>query len=393
MSIDDTVAPDSARVLDHVRGLEGEMVDLLRKMVLAESPTDVPDAQRENQKLISAALRALDFDVRMIPGRRTGGHLYARPSQRERGRPAQLLIGHCDTVWPLGTLRDMPLRLEDGRLYGPGVFDMKGGLVQILFALRTLRELGMEPTVTPVVFVNSDEETGSPESRRWVRRLARSVCRALVLEPAMGAEGKLKTARKGVGTFTVTVKGKAAHAGLDPDGGASAIVELAYVIQKVHDLNDRERGRSVNVGVIDGGLRPNVIAPEARATIDVRVLTMEDGRVVSEALRGLEPTTAGVTLRIEGGTGVPPMERTPRNLALWDTTRRLGEEMGLQLEDATAGGGSDGNTTSLYTATLDGLGPVGDGAHALHEHVEIEGLMVRCALLARLIMAPPTQSA
>lgn len=392
MSIHDTGGLDGARVLDHVRGLEGEIVDLLQKMVLAESPTDVPDAQRENQRLITEALRALDFDVRMIPGRRTGGHLYARPSRRERGRPAQLLIGHCDTVWPLGTLRNMPLRLEDGRLYGPGVFDMKGGLVQILFALRTLRELGMEPTVTPVVFVNSDEESGSPESGRWVGRVARSVCRALVLEPAMGAEGKLKTARKGVGTFTVTVEGKAAHAGLDPDGGASAIVELAHVIQQVHDLNDRERGRSVNVGVIDGGLRPNVIAPEAQATIDVRVLTMEDGRVVSEALRGLVPTTPGVRLRIEGGTGVPPMERTPRNLALWETTRRLGEEMGLQLKDTTAGGGSDGNTTSQYTATLDGLGPVGDGAHAVHEHVEIEGLIVRCALLARLIMAPPNQS-
>lgn len=379
---------DAGGLLAHVESLRGEMTAFLERLIRAESPTDVPDAQREVQRILSGALRDLDFEVRHVSGESTGGHLFARPAHRVRGRPVQLLVGHCDTVWPLGSLGEMPIRLEDGRLYGPGSYDMKGGLTQAVFALRTLRDLDLEPPVTPVVFVNSDEEVGSPESRRWVTRLARISCRAFILEPSLGVTGKIKTARKGVGRFTVTVKGKAAHAGLDPGSGASAILELSHVIQRLHELNDPERGTTVNVGVVDGGIRPNVVAPHSRAQVDVRVLTRDDGRHITRAIRSLEPRTPGVALQVEGGMAIPPLERTPRNRRLWKTVREAGREMGLDLEEATAGGGSDGNTTSRFTATVDGLGPVGDGAHAAHEHVEMEGVVQRCALLVRLLLAP-----
>jgi glutamate carboxypeptidase len=256
----------------------------------------------------------------------------------------------------------------------------------MVFALRTLRDMGLDPPATPVAFVNSDEEIGSPESRRYIQLVSRNVARAFILEPAFGLTGKIKTARKGVGMFSVTVRGRAAHAGLEPESGASAILELSYLIQKLHEMNDRERGISVNVGVIDGGLRPNVVAPVSRAQVDVRVMNMEDGRLIEDAILGLRPHTPGVTLEVEGGIRSPPLERTPRNLVLWDAARQAGRELGLELEDVTAGGGSDGNTTSQFTATLDGLGPVGDGAHAPREFVFVESLVERCALLTRLLM-------
>lgn len=383
---------ESVALLEHVRGMREEWVAFLTRLASVESPTDVPESQEGVQSILREALEELGYAVRFVPGRgQSGGHLYARPANRLRGRPAQLLVGHTDTVWSLGTLETMPVRREGGRLYGPGTLDMKGGLTQIVFALRALRELGHEPRVAPVVFVNSDEETGSPDSRIMVRRLARSVCRALVLEPALGLDGKVKTARKGVGRFEVTITGRSAHAGLEPEAGASAILELAHVVQALHGLNDPERGVTVNVGVIDGGVRPNVVAARARASVDTRVRTSEDGDRLEERILGLRPTVPGVTLSVEGGILIPPLERTERNLRLWETARRAGAELGMELEHAMAGGGSDGNTTSLFTATLDGLGCVGDGAHADHEHVEIESSVDRCALLARLLLAPPAQ--
>jgi glutamate carboxypeptidase len=294
-------------------------------------------------------------------------------------------------VWPLGTLQEMPLGIGEGVMRGPGVYDMKAGLVQMLYALQALRALYLEPSVTPLVFINSDEEIGSHESTPYIRRLARITDRAFVLEPSLGLEGKLKIARKGVGRFTVVVKGKAAHAGLNPDGGASAILELSYVIQKLFALNDPQKGTTVNVGMIDGGLRPNVIAPESRATIDVRVLTSEDARQIEEHIRHLQPVAPGVTLEIDGGMGRPPLEQTVRNQSLWEMARGLGREIGLDLAAGVAGGASDGNTTSLFTATLDGLGAVGDGAHARHEFIYFDKMVERGALLALLLLAPPLQ--
>ncbi|RME35718.1 MAG: M20 family peptidase, partial [Gammaproteobacteria bacterium] len=241
----------------------------------------------------------------------------------------------------------------------------------------------------PVVLINTDEEVGSRESTRHIRRLARIADRCLVLEPSLGPEGRLKTARKGVGRFTITIRGRAAHAGLNPEEGASAILELSHVIQKLFALNDPERGVTVNVGMIDGGLRANVIAPTSEATVDVRVLQREDGERIERIIHGLRPETEGVTIEVRGGIGRPPMEPTEGNRRLWRLAREAGEVLGLELEEGIAGGGSDGNTTSLYAPTLDGLGPVGDGAHARHEHVRLEHLAERTALLAALLLAPP----
>lgn len=379
---------EGRRILEHVRDMRGEFVRFVHDLASLESPTDRPETQAAVQHVLGQALADLGFDVRILPGRSTGGHLYARPARRRRG-PAQMLVGHTDTVWPVGTLERMPVREVDGRLYGPGTLDMKGGLGQIVFALRALRELDLEPAVTPVVFVNSDEETGSPESKRYVARIARHVCRAFVLEPGLGREARLKTARKGIGRFDVTIRGRASHAGLDPEAGASAISELAKVIEALHALNDRERGTTVNVGVVAGGTRANVVAALASASVDARVRTMADARELERAVASIEPVTPGVTVEIEGGVIVPPLERTPRNRLLWEAAREAGRDLGLELTEGTAGGGSDGNTTSLYTATLDGLGCVGDGPHAAHEHIEIDRTVDRCALLARLLLIPP----
>jgi len=364
------------------------MVDLLVSIASLESPTDVPETQGPVQAHLTDALETRGFRVRRIPGERTGGHLYAAPESRKRGMPGQLLIGHCDTVWPVGTLESMPVVVRDGHVSGPGTFDMKAGLVQGLFAVEALRELGLEPPATPVWLINSDEEVGSPESRRWVRLIARNVVRTYVLEPAFGPEGLVKTARKGVARFHVRVTGRSAHAGLEPTAGASAIAELANVIQQLHSLTDLERGTTVNVGTIKGGTRANVIAAEASADVDVRVATIEDGQEVARRIHAIEPRTPGTAIHVTSHVGIPPLERTGRNQALWAQAIDAGRRLGLDLEDFMAGGGSDGNTTSQFTATLDGLGAIGDGAHALHESVRIDGMVERAALLAELLMAP-----
>ena len=265
---------------------------------------------------------------------------------------------------------------------------MKGGLAQLIVALRAIHDLGLETPVVPVVFVNADEEIGSRSSTRYIRRLSQHASRALVLEPALGERGDLKTSRKGIGRFTITVYGKAAHAGLDPEAGASAILELSHVIQKLFALNDVERGITVNVGTVDGGIQPNVIAPHSKAVVDVRVPTVAAGNEIEYIIHAIQPTNPDIRLHIEGGIGRPSMEPTTRNQRLWETARRAGEELGIDLHHTRAGGGSDGNTTSQYTATIDGLGPVGDGAHAVHEHLLIDKTLERAALLTLLMIEP-----
>jgi len=381
------MAAIAQEVLGYLREQRQVLVGFLERLALAESPSTEPGAQNEVLDILSEALIEIGYAVWRLPGRWSGGHIYARPEGRRAH--AQLLLGHCDTVWPLGTLDEMPVEVRNDVVKGPGVYDMKGGLAQIIFALRAMRDLGLKLTVTPIVFVNSDEEVGSKESTRHIRRLARAVERVFVMEPSLGPSGKLKTARKGVGRFEITVTGEAAHAGLDPEEGASAILELSYLIQALFAINDPARGTTVNVGTIDGGLRPNVIAPESSAIVDVRVSTQEDALHVEETILSLKPVTPGVTLRVEGGLGRPPMERTSRNRRLWETARGLGKELGLDLREGIAGGGSDGSTTSLFTATLDGMGAVGDGAHSTHEFVYTDRMVERCALLVLLLMEPP----
>ena len=366
------------------------MVALLEDLVRMETPSTDASSQAPIRQRLKAEFEAIGYRSVLVPGRDSGGHVYAAPKDRTgRSSANQLMLGHCDTVWPLGTLEKMPLRRKGNRIHGPGIYDMKAGLVEMLYSLRAIRALSLEPVVTPLCFINSDEEIGSRESARYIHALAKQMDRCMVLEPSLGAAGKIKTARKGVGRFRISVRGRAAHAGLDPGAGASAILELSHVIQKLFALNDAERGTSVNVGVIDGGIRPNMVAPESSAVVDVRVESAEDAKQVESAILGLQAETPGVCLDIEGFIGRPPMERTEKNRQFWRVALELAREIDLDLEQGTAGGGSDGNTTSLYTATLDGLGAVGDGAHADHEYIEVDRLPERCALLAQLLLAPP----
>jgi glutamate carboxypeptidase len=373
---------------------EPEMTALLERLVRAESPSTAPAAQLAPFTILAGELAALDYTVRRVRGFDTGDHLYARPRSRVHGAPFQLVVGHMDTVWPLGTLGRMPVRREGNTLFGPGTHDMKAGLAQLVFALRALDELGLAPTVTPVLFLNSDEEIGSPSSERVLRRLGRRAERALVLEAGEGDQGRLKIARKGVGRFQLTVRGRASHVGTSFEQGVSAILELSNQVPHLFALNDRERGVTVNVGTIDGGLLPNVVAPEAHASIGVRVPTTAAEAEVERALRALQPTLPGTSLEITGGMGRPPMDATPGNQRLLAAAQRIGRALGLELEDAgLVGGASDANTTSLYTPTLDGLGPVGDGGHAADEHISIASIPARSALLALLLLEPPDDSA
>ena len=376
------------QVLDYARSQESFLVELLRELVEAESPSSHPAVHRQARHVFMSALSELDYSVRetCTPGKPR--HVYARPAERKRFTPAQLVIGHYDTVWPVGTITERPFEVDGNIIRGPGVFDMKGGLVQLVIALGALRDLELEPAMVPVIFVNADEEIGSRSSTRFIRLLAQHAARAFVLEPALGEEGRIKTVRKGLGRFTVTVYGKAAHAGLDPEAGASAILELSHVIQKLFAMNDPDKGITINVGTIDGGIQPNIVAPHSTAVIDVRVPTVADGERIEKLIHCIEPEVPGVRLRIEGAIGRPSMESTPRNLALWEQAREIGDELGLALTNASVGGGSDGNTTSQYTATLDGLGPVGHGAHAKHEFLYIDRTLERAALLAMLLLAP-----
>ena len=377
------------RLRDFLASQEGAMVKLLERWVCLETPSFHAPSQERFLDSLGEALEGAGLRIRRISGQTSGGHLLARPRRRSWQGASQMLLGHCDTVWPLGTLDVMPWKVEGELLRGPGVYDMKGGLVQGVFALRALRALGLRPAVTPWFFVVSDEEVGSPESRRHLERLARHMDRVFVLEPSLGRDGKLKTSRKGVGRFEVRVRGRAAHAGLDPERGASAILELSYAIQELFALNDPRRGVTVNVGQVDGGLRPNVVAPESRAVVDVRIARNEDAGPLEEAILGLRARTPGVSIHVEGGIGRPPMEETPRGRRLFESARCAARLLGLEIDGGQAGGGSDGNFTSRLTATLDGLGAVGGGAHAHHEFIRREAMIERAALLAMLLLEPP----
>ncbi len=379
---------DLRPVTDWIAARTDQMVALLVDLARLESPTDRPETQAAIQERLRREFEASGYRMRLVAGRSTGGHLLAVPRARTRGRPFQLLIGHCDTVWPVGTLETMPVEARDGRLYGPGTFDMKAGLVQGLFAVRALRALSLRPAAEPVFFVNSDEEIGSPESVRWIGRLAQGASRALILEPAYGPEGALKTSRKGVSRYELVFRGRASHAGLAPEAGRSAIRALAHTILRLDELGDAEAGLTLNVGVVEGGTRPNVVPELARAQLDVRALHLADLDRFDEVIRTLAAGAPGVTLQIQGGVVTPPLEVTPRNRALWQAALEVADGLGLSLTEVCVGGGSDGNHTGLHTATLDGLGAVGDGAHAEHEHVVIQAMAQRAALVAGLLLHP-----
>lgn len=372
-------------ILAHVQQQQDGLIALLREMVETESPSDDPAAVNRFVDLMAA--RVADIaTVRTFPGGTYGRHLQITFSPRGRRKPGQLLaLGHSDTVWPIGTLRSMPWRQQEGRLWGPGVLDMKAGVAFFLFAMRALRDLDLPLPRKVVLQLNSDEEVGSHSSRALTEKEARRSAAVLVLEPGTGLAGKLKTARKGVGRYGLHVTGIASHAGVDFAQGASAILELSRQIDRIAGFTNLKRGITVNAGVIHGGTRSNVIAAEAHAELDLRVARLQDAPVLERKFRTLKPFDKRCRVTVDGELNRPPMERTPAIAALFDQARRLAAPLGVKLEESSTGGGSDGNfTAALGIPTLDGLGAVGEGAHATHESILIDRIADRTALLAHL---------
>jgi glutamate carboxypeptidase len=371
-------------------GRREELIALLRELVECESPSDDAAAVSRFQDLLVARTTGL-----ARPTLKKSAGLYGRnlvldfelPGPR-RKMPGRILgIGHADTVWSLGTLRSMPFRREQGRLWGPGVLDMKAGLAFLIYAMKALRELDWPVARKVSLWVVSDEEVGSPGSRAQTEALAKEACAVLVAEPGTGLDGKLKTSRKGVGEYTVTVRGKASHAGIDFAAGASAIVELSRQIERVAGFTNLKKGLTVNPGVIGGGTRSNVVAAQAHAEVDIRVARLRDAAPLDRKFHALKPFDKRCSLELTGGLNRPPMERTPAIAALFHVAKKLARtELGRTLEESATGGGSDGNfTAALGVPTLDGLGAVGEGAHAANESILEDRIADRVALLTLLV--------
>jgi glutamate carboxypeptidase len=371
--------------LRDLEATQERMVRTIRELVEIESPSDNKQAADRLGKSLASRFEALAGRTRLHPAADLADHLQVDFAGHETGKPV-LLLGHFDTVYPLGTLATMPCCVADGRLCGPGVLDMKSGIALMLHAIEALKAWHGHLPRAVTVFLVSDEEVGSGSSRRITEALAREAAAVLVLEPAAGLRGALKTARKGVGEYTLNVSGVAAHAGLDPGKGHSAILELARQISAISRLNDLERGVSVNAGVIQGGTRTNVVPAFASAGIDVRIRNANQAAGVDSRLHSLKPFDKHCKLELTGGINRLPMERTPGVVALYKKAQQIAKQVDWKLEEASVGGGSDGNfTAGMGIPTLDGMGGVGDGAHALHEFILISELPRRALLLAGMI--------
>lgn len=358
------------------------LIEQLRALVEVESPSDEPAAVNRANDLVAELGIQIGGRVKRHRQTKFGDVMELRFGPKRSKQKPILLLGHLDTVWPLGTLSSMPWQEKDGRLWGPGVLDMKAGVTMALTTLGSLRELGNNRPVT--LLLNSDEEVGSTVSRPVTERLALQSAAVFVLEPAQGLA--YKTARKGVGQYDLHVTGVAAHSGVDFARGHSAILEMARLIETVSGFTDLSRGRTVNCGVVRGGTRSNVIAAEAWAEVDVRIARSSDAARVEKLFRTLKVTDPNCSLTITGGLNRPPMERTPSTITLFKQARALAARLGFTLDEAATGGGSDGNFTStLGVPTLDGMGAVGEGAHAAHESIVIEHLLPRTILLAAMI--------
>jgi glutamate carboxypeptidase len=358
------------------------MLEDLRLFVERETPSNDKRLLDGFARFLVDYASAAGGSAEILPAVGSGDHVRIRWSDENSGRPI-MLLGHYDTVWAEGTIEEMPFAVHDGVATGPGVFDMKGGLVQGFWAVRALREVaGVQRSL---VFVcNSDEEVGSPTSRALIEEEARTADTVLVLEPSL--DGALKTARKGVGRYHVRVTGRPSHAGLDPEGGISAIEEMARLILELHGYTDHESGTTVNVGVVGGGTRYNVVAAEAFAEVDVRAVTFAEAERMEDILSSLKARHEEAEVRVEGGMIWPPMERTEKTAELFAHAKGLAAEIGFELREGLAGGASDGSLcASVGAPTLDGLGAVGGGAHARDEHAEVPSMAERAALVARLI--------
>jgi len=379
------VSTEASNRLLYFTELKDAITETIRQLVEIESPSDNKAAVDQLGALLAGRFEKIGGHAKFHRVANFGDHLQI-DFAGGKGKPV-LLLGHIDTVYPMGTLATMPCRIADGRLSGPGVLDMKSGIAMILHALEGLRSWHNDSVPRPVtVLLVSDEEVGSDSSRRITESLARKSGAVLVLEPSYGTKGAVKTARKGVGEYTIKVTGKAAHSGLDFDKGESAIVELAKQITAISKLVDLKRGLTLNVGIVSGGTRSNVIPAEATAVLDVRVAKMKDAAAIDRQLRALKPFNRKCKLEVTGGVNRPPMERGAGIAGLYKTASEIAKQLGWKLEEASVGGGSDGNfTASLGIPTLDGLGGVGEGAHATHESITIAELPRRAALLAELI--------
>jgi glutamate carboxypeptidase len=374
-------------LLAFARSKQSEIIAMIRELVECESPSDHPPSVNRFVDLLAGKLEA--SQVRTFPGGRFGRHLRAEftlPGPRKPREGRILALAHSDTVWPLGTLQQMPFREKGGRLWGPGVLDMKSGIAFFLYAVRALRELDIPVSRRVVLQVNSDEEVGSETSRPLTEEAAHHSAAVLVLEPGTGLSGKIKTARKGVGSYKVTVHGRASHAGVDFENGASAVVELARQIERIAGFTNLKRGLTVNPGVIAGGTRSNVVAAEAWADVDMRIARLKDAPALDKKFHSLRQFDKRCAIQVEGGMNRPPMERTPAIRKLFEMARGCASELGVKLEESSTGGGSDGNfTAAMGIPTLDGLGGVGEGAHAVNESILINRIADRTALLAMLL--------
>jgi glutamate carboxypeptidase len=386
-------------LLREARSREGAMVRLLGRFVRCESPSGDKGAVDRFGAMVAREWRRRGAAVGILRQRLRGNHLrveMAAEARRDFGRreghgadrdDGQILVlGHLDTVYPIGTLAKMPFRMRGGRAWGPGTFDMKGGLVLALGAVDALLAVGVRPRKRVVFLWTSDEEIGSETSRRVIESEARRSDAVLVLEPALGREGRLKTERKGVGGAEIIVTGRAAHAGIEPEKGVNAVHELALQIARLMKMNDRARGITVQATVVEGGTAANVVPERAQAAVDIRFSRVADAGRIEKRLRGLRPILRGARVEVRVGRMRPPLERSAGVRELFSVARGLMGEMGLSLGEAATGGGSDGNfTAALGVPTLDGLGAVGDGAHSLREHVVVRELGVRAALIAGLL--------
>ena len=380
---------EAAALGDYFAAREGELLSFVRSLVETESPSGDREGNAAVVSLLADAARNLgvETEVRLESDAVYGSHLLVRAfGERSGDAPATLILGHTDTVHPRGSIEARPWREEGGRIYGPGIFDMKANCALALEALRACVALDLRPASPVSVLLTCDEEVGSQSGRPLVEAEARRAGRVLVFEPSAPG-GHAKTARKGTSTYTVRADGIAAHAGLDPEKGASAILEIARQIERLHTFNDAARGVTINAGVVAGGTRSNVVAAEARTEVDVRFSTMGDALRVEEMISNLRPFDERVKLSVEGGINRPPLERGEAVVALYEHARRIASLLGFELGETSVGGASDGNFAAAVGATvLDGLGIAGDGAHAAHEHIVRSDIARRGAFLAGLLI-------
>jgi glutamate carboxypeptidase len=367
-----------------------DMLEVLKRMVEFESPSDNKEEVDHLGEYLAQQFESLGGKVTFFPQETCGAHLKI-DFPGNGGKPV-LLLGHFDTVWPLGTLKTMPFRVENARAFGPGIYDMKAGITMMIFALRALRTAGraessLSSLCRPItVLLDTDEEVGSTTGRPVVEATAKDCEAVLVLEPSQSLKGQLKTARKGVGDYTIRVRGRASHAGVDFEKGHSAVIELSRQVLEIAKFTDVARGITVNPGVIHGGTRTNVVAAEAVAEVDIRIARATDADELEKKFTSLRPVDPNCTVEVSGGLNRPPMERTEGTVRLFRLAQEQAKLMGMTLDEASTGGGSDGNFTSgLGIPTLDGLGAVGEGAHASNESIILEELPRRAALLAALI--------